>query len=188
MSRLSAEITCRIFVWASSKMFRSKIGLITIIAPFRRSPLMSDCLLNDPRPRCLIFRYPLRIVPTGSVFIWNAPAPPVVPLVVAPPVAEPYDLAYLYPRSYDNAIRYNSSGVFVDRHSSFCASLFYSCSQWIHPAKLWSPTLQNFIGRPVRLKLSRTVPRILQCVVFVPIIGMFHRFHSFFSKLRFYGI
>ena len=41
------------------------------------------------------------------------------------PVAEPYDLACLYLRSHDNAMRYTSSGVFVDRHSSFCASLLF---------------------------------------------------------------
>ena len=36
-----------------------------------------------------------------------------------------YDDAYLLPLSYERAIRYTSSGVFVDLHSSFCASRLF---------------------------------------------------------------
>ena len=120
VASLSAKITCRTSSWTSGYMLRSKVGLITIIAPFGCSPLMSARPQNDPRPRYLLFWCPTRIVPTGSVLNWNAPVPPVVPLIV-----EPYDLEYIYPRSYDNAMRYTSSGVFFDRHSSFCASLLF---------------------------------------------------------------
>ena len=115
MSYFAIKITSYSLGWTLFQMFLCKICLIAV--------LTSIALHHFPPEFIGVCgSESSAFIPTGSDFIWIAPPADSWLPVIPPADVATYDSAYLSPRSYEGAILYTSSGVLVDRHSSFCAS------------------------------------------------------------------
>ena len=77
MSNFMAKITRDSFCWASIQMFSCKIWLVAVVASVLQEQIppsrFEPRAWYGPLPLAQLLRYPPRIVPTGSVLIWNHP-------------------------------------------------------------------------------------------------------------------
>ena len=141
MSCFATKITSDTLGWTLVHMFPCKVWLIAVVIsialhhilppppPPPPPPRVNPRPWYMPLPRERPFLNAPCFFPTGLDFIWIAlPADSWVPVILD---VATYVFEYLSPCSYKRTSLYTSSGVLVDRHSSFCASRLFMYNEQV---------------------------------------------------------